>query len=375
MRQAAARVSAWAGDSARLLAEALDKRIRSRATCPDRYAMTPCIPFQYVRDGCYARAHQMRRIITTRYRLLLREGVQLRAVSATTRWPCRPTSGAAAASTWWYHVAPLVRVRLKFRLPGLPRSFSIVLAMVIDPGMFDKPVLLSTWLSAQENKSCSSLAKVSAYSIQPGSAYTPGWNWPYGTGHDRPQLHTNRGDSTRVPEPHDLLNAVGWSAACRNKETPTVRTSASASDEMTVAVVHEQCAAGGRQVPANRHGSTGCRARTGTMPALCARCGRRPPAATACACDSARRTVSSSRACERTDEAAAVDSALAAAPAAIVIDAGFGVAVVTIVNVALVLQIPTRCAAASAVPMCSGVPDAAISVMLIDNPREVFHAA
>ena len=85
--------------------------------------------------------------------------------------------------------------------------------------------------------------------------------------------------------------------------------------------------------------------------------------------------MSSSRACERTDEAAAVDSALAAAPAAIVIDAGFGVAVVTIVNVALVLQIPTRCAAASAVPMCSGVPDAAISVMLIDNPREVFHAA
>ena len=46
-------------------------------------------------------------------------------------------------------------------------------AMVIDPGMFDKPVLLSTWLSAQENKNCSANAKVSMYSIQPGSAYWP----------------------------------------------------------------------------------------------------------------------------------------------------------------------------------------------------------
>jgi glutaminase-like protein len=35
---------------------------------PGPYAVTPCIPFQYVGDGCYARAHQMRRIITTRYR-------------------------------------------------------------------------------------------------------------------------------------------------------------------------------------------------------------------------------------------------------------------------------------------------------------------
>ena len=39
---------------------------------------------------------------------------------------------------WWYHVAPLIRVRFKIG------SFSIVLALVIDPGMFDKPVLLTT---------------------------------------------------------------------------------------------------------------------------------------------------------------------------------------------------------------------------------------
>ena len=45
--------------------------------------------------------------------------------------------------------------------------------MVIDPSMFDRPVLLSTWLSAQENATCGPNANVSMYSIQPGSAYAP----------------------------------------------------------------------------------------------------------------------------------------------------------------------------------------------------------
>jgi len=66
--------------------------------------------------------------------------------------------------TWWYHVTPLIRVRV---------GKLGVLALVIDPGMFDKPVLLSSWLAAQENKVCSPNAKVSKYSIQPGSAYMP----------------------------------------------------------------------------------------------------------------------------------------------------------------------------------------------------------
>jgi dihydroorotase-like cyclic amidohydrolase len=39
--------------------------------------------------------------------------------------------------------------------------------------MFDKPVLLSSWLAAQENTTCSADAKVTSYSIQSGSAYTP----------------------------------------------------------------------------------------------------------------------------------------------------------------------------------------------------------
>ena len=60
---------------------------------------------------------------------------------------------------------------------GNEREYGLIeaptLAMVIDPGMFDKPVLLSTWLSAQENTFCHANANVSMYSIQPGSAYSP----------------------------------------------------------------------------------------------------------------------------------------------------------------------------------------------------------
>jgi hypothetical protein len=134
------------------------------------YAVTPCIPFQYVIDGCYARAHQMRRIITTRYRYCC-EKVFSFATANSDRLAVKADKWGGCCVTWWYHVAPLVRVRLNLR--GLPKQYSLVLAMVIDPGMFDKPVLLSTWLAAQENGACHPHAHVTSYSIQPGSAYTP----------------------------------------------------------------------------------------------------------------------------------------------------------------------------------------------------------
>lgn len=130
---------------------------------PGPKSVSPCIPFQYVRDGCYARAHKMRWIITTKYRYccekvfsFANENFDTLAVKAD-KW-------GGCCVTWWYHVAPLIRIKV---------GKLAVLAFVIDPGMFDKPVLLSSWLSAQENKGCNAKAKVSKYSIQPGSAYAP----------------------------------------------------------------------------------------------------------------------------------------------------------------------------------------------------------
>jgi hypothetical protein len=74
----------------------------------------------------------------------------------------------------WLNVSPTSTWRgLSFRIGTSRLAFDLQLAMVIDPSMFDKPVLLSTWLAAQENKSCRASAHMSSYSIQPASAYTP----------------------------------------------------------------------------------------------------------------------------------------------------------------------------------------------------------
>jgi len=133
---------------------------------PGPYAISPCIPFQYVIDGCYARAHKMRKIITEKYGYCC-EKVFSFANQNNDTLAVQANKWGGCCVTWWYHVAPLIRVRIKLL------SISIELALVIDPGMFDKPVLLSSWLAAQKNAACSANANVSMYSIQPGSAYTP----------------------------------------------------------------------------------------------------------------------------------------------------------------------------------------------------------
>lgn len=127
------------------------------------FNIAPCIPFQYVKDGCYARAHKMRWVITTKYHYCC-EKVFSFAVFNNDHLAVQANKWGGCCVCWWYHVAPLVRVRL---------GRGLVLLLVIDPGMFDKPVLLTTWLAAQENKACNPDAHVSLYSIQPGSAYMP----------------------------------------------------------------------------------------------------------------------------------------------------------------------------------------------------------
>ncbi len=153
--------------------EIFDFCAKQSCNLPGPYDISPCIPFQYVIDGCYARAHKMRWIITTKYYYccekvfsFANQNYDTLAVQAN-KW-------GGCCVFWWYHVAPLIRVSITIpRFGRLKTSIKITLAMVIDPGMFDKPVLLSTWLWAQENKNCSANAKVSMYSIQPGSAYWP----------------------------------------------------------------------------------------------------------------------------------------------------------------------------------------------------------
>jgi Glutaminase len=153
--------------------EIFDFCAKQSCNLPGPFDISPCIPFQYVIDGCYARAHKMRWIITTKYNYCCEKVFSFANQNQDTL-AVKADKWGGCCVTWWYHVAPLVRVH--FGIPAFGKltvPISLTLAMVIDPGMFDKPVLLSTWLSAQANKNCSANAKVSMYSIQPGSAYWP----------------------------------------------------------------------------------------------------------------------------------------------------------------------------------------------------------
>lgn len=119
-----------------------------------------CIPFQYVVDGCYARAHKMRQIMLSNYN-----------VSCEKVFSYEDVTGFLAVDAgdccvyWWYHVAPLVTVK---NIGGGYTKY------VVDPSMFDGPVTIDTWTSAQQNLSCSPAANFGYTEITPGYIYTPG---------------------------------------------------------------------------------------------------------------------------------------------------------------------------------------------------------
>jgi Glutaminase len=139
---------------------------------PGPYAIPNCIPFQYVVDGCYARAHKMRQMIMAQYGYCCEKVFSYGEYPSTLAVKADKWGGCCIK--WWYHVAPLLRVNIKLG------ARTLQLAYVIDPGMFNAPVTLSTWLNAQKNAACASNANVTSYSIQPGTAYWP-MNGGYGT--------------------------------------------------------------------------------------------------------------------------------------------------------------------------------------------------
>jgi Glutaminase len=136
------------------------------------HQVNPCIPFQYVKDGCFARAHKMRWIIEKHFGYCSEKVFSFATVD-NHKLVVKADKWGGCCVEWWYHVTPVIRVKSRLGI------FSKSLAYVIDPGMFDKPVLLSTWLQAQENIACNANAHVDTYSIQPSSAYTP--TYPTGT--------------------------------------------------------------------------------------------------------------------------------------------------------------------------------------------------
>jgi Glutaminase len=130
------------------------------------YLYGQCIPFQYVADGCYARAHKMRQVIEGTYGYS-----SYKVFHYLDRCNANPGSLAVKATLWgnnccvkwWYHVAPYVFVT----------SGASSVAYVMDPSMFTGPVSIATWQNAQKNASCGSGTVISKLAYYTSTAYAP----------------------------------------------------------------------------------------------------------------------------------------------------------------------------------------------------------
>ncbi len=128
------------------------------------YAIDYCISFQYCEDGCYARAHKMCYVINNKYHYATQKIFSF-ANSGSDELCVKGEKWGGCCINWWYHVAPLVTIKT----PTGPKAF------VFDPAMFDQPVLLTTWLHAQQNPACAGghTPHVSMINVQPTTSYSP----------------------------------------------------------------------------------------------------------------------------------------------------------------------------------------------------------
>jgi hypothetical protein len=129
------------------------------------YTIDYCITFQYCEDGCYARAHKMCYIINNKYHYATHKIFSFAYPDGPYTLSVKAEKWGGCCINWWYHVAPLVNIK----------TATGTQAFVIDPAMFDQPVLLATWLHAQQNPVCegSNIPKVTSYNLQPTSSYAP----------------------------------------------------------------------------------------------------------------------------------------------------------------------------------------------------------
>jgi hypothetical protein len=105
----------------------------SATTCNPLTVPPPCIPFLYPDDGCWARAHEM-------CRLMIAAGVSPRKVWIDGNLHVNTKNNPACYVDWGWHVAPTLCVR---------QRFCSVEDMVIDPSLFTAPVSQATWKSVQ----------------------------------------------------------------------------------------------------------------------------------------------------------------------------------------------------------------------------------
>ncbi|HVH31926.1 MAG TPA: protein-glutamine glutaminase family protein, partial [bacterium] len=106
----------------------------SAQSCDPTTVPPPCIPFLYPDDGCWARAHEM-------CRLMIAAGVTPRKVWIFGSLYVPTRNNPACHVGWGWHVAPTLCIRHRFFGPSEEN--------VIDPSLFPAPVSTLTWKGVQ----------------------------------------------------------------------------------------------------------------------------------------------------------------------------------------------------------------------------------
>jgi hypothetical protein len=95
------------------------------------------VPFQYAVDGCYARAHAMRKVIESNYgytsykRFIFARRSNISLTVKASAW-----GNTGCCTKWNFHVAPALKVRL---------ANGTLAWYVLDPSIFNAPVPFDTW--------------------------------------------------------------------------------------------------------------------------------------------------------------------------------------------------------------------------------------
>jgi hypothetical protein len=118
-------------------AEQLFALCNGRICCPCS-TPAPCIPFLYPDNGCWARAHEM-------CRLMIADGAQPEKVWIRGWLAVSSHNKPDCLVNWAWHVAPTLQVLIN----GWPQTY------VIDPSLFNEPVPLATWKGIQGDPSAS----------------------------------------------------------------------------------------------------------------------------------------------------------------------------------------------------------------------------
>ncbi len=106
----------------------------SAQSCNPTTVPPPCIPFLYPDDGCWARAHEM-------CRLMIAAGVTPRNVWIFGSLHANTRNNPNCQVFWGWHVAPTLCIKRK--------RFGPIEETVIDPSLFTGPVSKPTWKGVQ----------------------------------------------------------------------------------------------------------------------------------------------------------------------------------------------------------------------------------